>query len=320
MKDCNNKIFVFSSRPEISNQAYRILSDQYPKEKNNLIATSHKLEDALEKLTVHYREGVHFDVLILDTLIPMKIRQEFMARVNENQANYECIVAAPSSALPPGDIEFIKGIGALLIPDISEITLLPLLPHVIDRKFNETKYLLVNRIDNIINSEIEGKEVLDRIVTLTLEYLDLRICWIALLDHKTDRFHIGAVTGFGEHEREFRLNFNVSVNDTAVIAECARNRSQVQYQNILDNKCPFKYKELARKMGLKSILTTPIFDRREKSSRKVLGTLSLYSRFYHIFQDDELELNKIIAAKITAALFCKNLFPPFQGHSLDIKP
>jgi len=315
MKDCNNKIFVFSSRPEISMEAYRILSDQYPKEKNNLIATSHQLEDALKKLDGHYREGVHFDVLILDTRIPMKIRQDFIARVSENQAHYECIMAAPSSALPPEDIEFIKGIDALLIPDISEITLLPLLPHVIDRKFNETKYLLVNRIDNIINSEIEGHEVLDRIATMTLEYLDLRICWISLLDHKTDRFHIGALTGFGEHEREFRLTFDVSINDTAVIAECARNRTQVQYQDILDNKCPFKYKEMARKMGLKSILTTPIFDRREKSSRKVLGTLSLYSRFYHIFQEDELELNKIIASKITAAIFCKSLYPPIREHN-----
>ena len=151
-------------------------------------------------------------------------------------------------------------------------------------------------------------QALNHIVNLTLEYLDLRICWISLIDYQAKVFTIAAVTGFGEHEKEFREMFDVTLSDKAVISECVKRKEQVQYRNILDESCPFKYKDLAKKMGLKSILITPIFDRRGITSKKVLATLNLYTKFYHEFLEDELELTKIIAAKITAALFTKGLY------------
>lgn len=308
MKYCNNKIFIFSSEKETASLVSRILRKEYPEDQNNLIESAHEYSAAVRKLEKHYQERVYFDIFILDLEIPLATRREFVKVVDQNQVNYECIMASSTSALPKEEIEFIKDIHALLVPDISEITLFPLLPHMIQRKFNEMKYLLVNRIDSIINSELEAEDVLNRIVNLTLECLDLKICWIALLDQQTGKFSIAAVTGFGEYEKEFRETCDVSLTDQSVISECAKNKEQIQYRDVLDDQCHFKLKDIARKMGLKSILVTPIFDRRVTDTRRVLATLNLFTKSYHLFLEDELELTKIIASKITAALFRKGLY------------
>ena len=308
MKYSNNKIFVFSPEKEIGPLVSKIVKKEYPEKKKNLIAISHELSDAVEKLTTYYNDRVYFDIFLLDLKIPLPIRNEFMKTVNRNQVDYECIIASDTSALEKNEIEFIKSINAYIIPDISEITLFPLIQNVIQKKFNERKYLLVNRVDNVINSEIEGKQALSHILNLTLEYLDLRICWISLVDYREKTFKIGALTGFGEHEKEFRENLNVSLTDRSVISECITSKEQVQYKDVMDAACPFKGKNLAHKMGLKSVLVTPIFDRRGITSKKVLATLNLYTKFHHEFLEDELELTKIIAAKITAALFTKGLY------------
>lgn len=308
MKYSNNKIFVFSPEKEVGSLISKILKKEYPEKKKNLVACSHELTDALDKLKKHYNDRAYFDIFILDLKIPLEIRNEFMKTVNQNQVAYECIIASSTSALAEEEIDFIKSINAYIIPDISEITVFPLIQNVIQKKFNERKYLLVNRVDNIINSEIEGKQALNHILNLTLEYLDLRICWMSLVDYREKTIKIGALTGFGEHEKKFRESFNVSLLEKSVIAECVNSKRQVQYRDVLDKNCPFKEKELAKEMGLKSILVTPIFDRRGITSKKVLATLNLYTKFYHEFLDDELELTKIIAAKITAALFTKGLY------------
>lgn len=308
MKYSNNKIFVFSPEKEVGSLISKILKKEYPEKKKNLVACSHELPDALDKLKKHYKDRNYFDIFILDLKIPLDIRNQFMKTVNQNQVAYECIIASSTSALAEEEIDFIKSINAYIIPDISEITVFPLIQNVIQKKFNERKYLLVNRVDNIINSEIEGKQALNHILNLTLEYLDLRICWMSLVDYREKTIKIGALTGFGEHEKKFRESFNVSLLEKSVIAECVNSKRQVQYRDVLDKNCPFKEKELAKEMGLKSILVTPIFDRRGITSKKVLATLNLYTKFYHEFLDDELELTKIIAAKITAALFTKGLY------------
>jgi hypothetical protein len=308
MKYSNNKIFVFSPEEEVGVLVSKILKKEYSEKKKNLIACSHGLSDALDKLKKHYNDRIYFDIFILDLKIPLNIRNEFMKMVNQNQVAYECIIASNTSALAEEEIEFIKSIHAYIIPDISEITVFPLIQNVIQKKFNERKYLLVNRIDNIINSEIEGKQALNHILNLTLEYLDLRICWMALVDYPERTFKIGALTGFDEHEKDFREKFSVTLSDKSVISECVKSKRQVQYKDVLDENCPFRDKELANRMGLKSILVTPIFDRRGITSKKVLATLNLYTKFYHEFLEDELELTKIIAAKITAALFTKGLY------------
>jgi len=308
MKDCNNRIFVLTDNKNTSNLISKILEDYYEKEKNNLVETACNLTEALEKLSLHYKDHVTFDVFVLDLNISLEHRNKIFQLVNHNQANYECIVATATSDLPEEEIRFIKEVHGILIPDISEITLFPLLPNVIQRKFDEMKYLLVNRIDSVLNSEIAPESVLDRIVNLTMECLDLRICWISILDNQTGKFDIAAVTGFGKHEQRFREIFDLTLEDNAVISESARNKVQVQYQDVQEDYCPFKYRDLAKEMGLKSILVTPIFDRRGAHAKTVMATLNIYTKSFHIFHEDELELTKIIGAKITAALFTRGFY------------
>ncbi len=308
MKYSNNKIFVFSPGATVGTLVAEIIKKKYPEKKKNIVVAAHELNEALEKLKQNYEDRVYFDIIILDLKIPLKTRNQFMHMVNQNQVDYECIIASTTSALNKEEIDFIKSINAYIVPDLSELTLFPLIQNVIQKRFNERKYLLINRVDNVINSEIDGMQTLNHIVNLILEYLDLRICWIALIDYNEKKFNIAALTGFGEYEKEFRENFDIPLGTESVINECVDRKEQVQYRDVLDDSSPFKYKELAQKMGLKSILVTPIFDRRGLTSKKVLATLNIYTKFYHEFLEDELELTKIIGSKITATIFSKGLY------------
>jgi GAF domain-containing protein len=163
------------------------------------------------------------------------------------------------------------------------------------------KYLALN-INDILRLKIDYQQVLEAIANVALHWLDLEICLISLVDYKTGKLQIGALTGFGEFEREYKKIFDISLSDRAITTNCIVMKKQIQYENILDKACPFKYKKFAQKMGIKSILVTPIFEENKDGSEKTLGTLNFYTRYHHKFHGDELELAKIIASGVAEVI------------------
>ena len=186
-----------------------ILKTKYPIEKNNIIEITHNYSTAIEKLKKHYKHGLIFDIIILDLETPINIRRVFIKTVKLHQKNYECIIATDSYELKKDEKRFIKDNNALLISELNEIMLFPLLENIIEKKFNEKKYNLIRKIGGIFNLNLKSQEILKEIVTITLQFLDLKICSITLIDHKNNKLKIGALTGFGKHQKRYMQNFNI---------------------------------------------------------------------------------------------------------------
>ena len=66
--------------------------------------------------------------------------------------------------------------------------------------------------------------------------------------------------------------------------------------NVLAEK-QYRYPELARKTGLASLLSVPLFTR-----EKVIGTINLYTREQRAFTEDEIGFVKVVAGQAAIAI------------------
>jgi uroporphyrinogen-III synthase len=66
--------------------------------------------------------------------------------------------------------------------------------------------------------------------------------------------------------------------------------------NVLEEK-QYRYPELARKTGLASLLSVPMFNR-----DKVIGTINIYTREEHQFDSDEVAFVKLLASQAAMAI------------------
>lgn len=308
MKYSNNNFLLFLSQKETASRVTEAIRKKYPGERNNLIESASTLSEAVDILKSQYEKGVYFDIIVLDMRIPLNVREEFVRTVTGQQARHHLIMASYNTKLTGGEKKFIEDNKIFLIPDVDELTLLSLLEAIFEKRFNEKKYHLINRIDDIVNLKVASGEILNQIAHNTLDYLNLKTCGISLVNYESGKLEIGALIGFGEFEEEYRKIFDISLSETAVIIESIRTEGQVQYEDVLAENCPFKYKDFAKKIGLKSILVTPIEGKAGDEKGKIVGTLNLYTYFSHKFQDDELELARIIAAKIAVVLSMKRIY------------
>jgi len=316
MKSTHNNIFIFFNDEETTSQVFEIVGNRYPREKNNMLDFAFQLSDALDILNKRYRERIFYDVIILDLSIKQTDRRRFVDTVTGKQAIHDFVLVTNNCEIKKEDNELLGSKKVSLIPDINALTLISLLESIFEKKFHEKKFNLINRIDDIANLKIDYQQILDRIVKVTLGYLGLKICWVSLVDYDNGKLKIGALTGFGKYEEEYRKAFSIALTDKSITTECINKKKQIEYKDVLDKDCPYLYKKLAKKIGLKSVLLTPIFEKGEKGSKKVIATLNLYTDFEHEFQEDERELARIIASKTAAVLSMKGIYEKEKNESL----
>lgn len=317
MKFTHNNIFIFFNDRETTSQVVEIVGKSYPEEKNHLIDSASQLSDALDILDKRYRERVFYDVIILDLSIKQTDRRRFVDEVTGKQVGPEFVAVINNTEIKKRDKKFIENKNVSLVSDINEFALISLLENIFEKKFHEKKFNFINRIDDIVSLKINYQQILDRIVEVTLDYLGLKICWVSLVDYEANKLKIGALTGFGKHETAYEKAFSISLSEKSVTTECINKREQIQYKDVLSDECPYKYKDLAKKIGLKSVLLTPIFKKGEKGSdKKIIATLNLYTDFHHEFQEDECELAGIIASKTSVVLSMKDVYEEEKDEGL----
>ena len=72
----------------------------------------------------------------------------------------------------------------------------------------------------------------------------------------------------------------------------------------------FKEKEMARKLGLKSMASVPLHVRDEK----VIGVLNCFTSEYHDFSENEVNLITTVANQAAVAIFNSELLVKTKGH------
>ena len=143
---------------------------------------------------------------------------------------------------------------------------------------------------------INEKNYLDRILQTIAEMvadkLDSPVCSVMLVDEERQELNISAARCSSE-DYLHRMPLKI---EESLIGRVVRERQAIIIDNVLEEK-QYRYPELARKTGLASLLSVPMFTR-----DTVIGTINIYTREVHHFAEDEVDFVKVVAGQAAIAI------------------
>ncbi len=156
----------------------------------------------------------------------------------------------------------------------------------------------VKRMETLaaVAQAISVESYLDRILQaiseMVAEALDSPVCSIMLVDEERRELVISAARCSSP---EYLHKMPLKIEDS-LIGRVVHEGRPITIPNVLIEK-QYRYPELARKSGLVSLLSVPMFAR-----DKVLGTINIYTREQHAFGDDEIDFVKVVAGQAATAI------------------
>jgi two-component system, response regulator PdtaR len=152
----------------------------------------------------------------------------------------------------------------------------------------------LSRISEAITSDLYLEDILKLIVTVTAEAMGSKICSLMLLDSKKNELVIKATQSIS---KEY-IDKNPLKPGEGIAGRVALENKPIAVYNILEDK-KYKYREIARKEGLASLLSVPLHVK-----GKVIGVLNIYTSEPHSFSDYEVNILKTVADQ--AAIVIEN--------------
>ncbi|HMA66510.1 MAG TPA: GAF domain-containing protein [Desulfosalsimonadaceae bacterium] len=166
---------------------------------------------------------------------------------------------------------------------------------------NTDKYIkALTEISRAINSDLYLEEILKLIVMVTAQVTGVDICslWLMEEDKEPRELRLKATQTIDPDYVKDRV---LSVNE-GVVGHVAASENPLLVWDVLEEP-RFKEKEMARKMGLKSLASVPLKLRDEK----VIGVLNCFTMEYHDFTATEVNLIKAVANQAAVAIFNSEL-------------
>jgi len=160
----------------------------------------------------------------------------------------------------------------------------------------EEKQLLKGllEISKAISSDLYLEDILKLIVTVTAQVMKSKICSIMLIDEKTNELKMYATQSMNEL---YNTKKPIKVGEGVVGKVAKENKLRVVYDVLKEPD--YKYKDIAKKLGLKSLLCVPLHVK-----GKVIGVLNCYTSFYHKFTNSEI--SAIVSVANQAAIVIEN--------------
>lgn len=135
-------------------------------------------------------------------------------------------------------------------------------------------------------------DVLDLIVTMTAEMMNSKICSLMLVDEQTGELRIAATQSLSAaYRRKPSLKLGQSISGRVVKEEQPIYVSDVTKEN------EFFYRDLAKKEGLRSLLSVPMMNK-----DKVIGVINVYTSIVHVFEAEEIKIIQAIANQAAVAI------------------
>jgi GAF domain-containing protein len=156
----------------------------------------------------------------------------------------------------------------------------------------------VKRMETLaaVAQAISVESYLDRILQaiseMVAETLDSPVCSIMLVDEERRELVISAARCSSP---DYLHKMPLKIEDS-LIGRVVHEGRPIIIPNVLTEK-QYRYPELARKTGLVSLLSVPLFAR-----EKVLGTINIYTREQRMFSDDEVDFVKVVAGQAATAI------------------
>ncbi len=182
---------------------------------------------------------------------------------------------------------------------IKSVTQYLIIYYLINRYKNEKK-----RTDGIIKSLVEMsslivseknlEETLNTLVSVVAKVMNYKICSIMLYDKEKEELVIKATQSLSE---EYRNKPNVKIGQS-VSGLAVKGKKIISVLDVTTDPL-YKYPEIAKKEGLKSMLAVPM-----TAKSKIIGVINVYTNTPHIFSDEEIKI--LSAVSNLAAIAIEN--------------
>jgi signal transduction protein with GAF and PtsI domain len=147
-------------------------------------------------------------------------------------------------------------------------------------------------ISKAVASELYVEDILRLIVAVTAKVMDSNICSLMLLDEKTQELVIRATQSVSE---EYNKKPPLRVGE-GIAGKVVKTNKPIVIQDVTKED-EYKYKNIAQKEGLRSLLCVPLNVR-----GKVIGALNCYTSKPHHFSETEVDILTSIANQAAVAI------------------
>lgn len=150
----------------------------------------------------------------------------------------------------------------------------------------------LSEISKAITSDLYLEDVLKLIVTLTANVMKAKICALWLLDDRTQELKIRATQALSEEylkERSLKLG-------EGIVGLVAKEKKPLVIADVLKEP-KYKEKQLAKKVGLVSMLSVPMMVK-----KRMIGVVNCYTITPYKFTQSDIELFTTIANQAAVAI------------------
>lgn len=152
----------------------------------------------------------------------------------------------------------------------------------------------LSKVSKTITSNLYLEDILKLIVTVTAEIMNSKICSLSLVDEKTGTLVLKATQSMSElYNKKPPLKIGEGTAGRAAL----ENKPYVVYD--ISKEAEYKYKDIARKEGLKSLLSVPL-----AVKGRVIGVLNNYTSEPHKYTKEEIDILTTVASQ--AAIVIEN--------------
>ena len=148
-------------------------------------------------------------------------------------------------------------------------------------------------ISKAITSDQYIEDILRLIVIVTAKVMNSEVCSLWLLDEKAKTLRIRATQSI---DSDYIKERSVKLGE-GVVGYVAQHNKAYEVKNVLEEP-RFKEKELARKMGLVSMLSVPM-----AVKDRVIGVINCYTSVPHEFTEMEKNLFTTVANQSAVSIF-----------------
>ncbi len=152
----------------------------------------------------------------------------------------------------------------------------------------------ISKVSRMITSDLYLEEILKLIVTVTAEIMNSKICALMLADNNKGELVLKATQSMSEI---YNKKPNLKIGEGIAGKAASTNKPIAVYD--ISSEPEYKYKDIAKKEGLKSLLSVPL-----AVKGKVIGVLNNYTSYPHKFTKDEINILTAVANQ--AAIVIEN--------------
>lgn len=152
----------------------------------------------------------------------------------------------------------------------------------------------LSKVSRSITSNLYLEDILKLIVTVSAEIMNSKICSLSLLDEKSNTLILKATQSMSEtYNKKPPLHLGEGV--AGRVAQ--DNKPQAVFD--ITKESEYKYKDIAKKEGLRSLLSVPL-----SVKGRVIGVLNNYTSRPHKFTAEEIDILTSVANQ--AAIVIEN--------------